>query len=143
LTGKDRASPAVDQDGKPIVGADGKPTVLITGSDGVASVPNLKTPQEICVIEVAPPPGFDQGFDPNAPASACGIVEAGATLALAVNNRPNVPIMVPAGDQPMSVGYGQVIDTRPPWAWLGFGAMLLMAGGLGGLAVRRRITGRR
>ncbi|MFC7612971.1 SpaA isopeptide-forming pilin-related protein [Actinokineospora soli] len=103
LTGADKKSPAVDQDGEPLVGPDGKPVVLVTGDDGSAAVENIRTPQEICVVEVAAPPGYDDAFDPKSPPSACGTVEPGDTLALKlanVPNKPTVPRTIPAGDDP-------------------------------------------
>ncbi len=146
LTAIDRTSPATGVDGKPLVGVDGKPTVLITGSDGTATVTNLKTPQEICIIEVASPSGFEERFDPAAPPSACGKVESGATLALTVANKPNlpnVPIKVPAGDRPVAAGYAPVVHLRPLWAMVTVGALLLVGAGLLGFGIRRRITSRR
>jgi hypothetical protein len=143
LTASDKVKPAKDQDGKELVGTDGKPTVLVTGTDGTVSVPNLQTPQEVCVIEVAPPAGFDKAFDPNAPPSACGTVSPGATLALTIANKPNapiVPVTVPAGDQPQPVAYGTVTRRSSPGMALG---VLVIAVGLGGFLVRRRITRRR
>jgi hypothetical protein len=143
LTASDKVAPAVDQDGKQLVGTDGKPTVLVTGADGTVSVPNLKTPQEVCVIEVSPPPGFDKAFDPNAPPSACGLLSPGTTLALTVANKPNapiVPVTVPAGDQPYPTAYGTVTRASNPGVALG---VLVVFAGLGGFLVRRRITGRR
>ena len=103
LTGADKKTPAVDQDGKPLAGPDGKPVVLVTGDDGTAVVENLRTPQEICVVEVAAPPGYDDAFDPKSPPSACGTVEPGDTLTLKlanVPNKPTVPRTIPAGDDP-------------------------------------------
>jgi hypothetical protein len=146
LTAADRTSPAVDVAGKPLVGTDGKPTVLITGSDGIASVANLKTPQEICVVEVAPARGFEERFDPAAPPFACGKVEAGDTLTLTVANKPNlpnVPIKVPAGDRPVAAGYAPVVHLRPLWAMVTVGALVLIGAGLLGFGIRRRITSRR
>lgn len=143
LTANDKVKPAKDQDGKELVGTDGKPTVLVTGADGTVSMPNLQTPQEVCVIEVAPPAGFDKAFDPNAPPSACGTVTPGATLALTIANKPNapiVPVTVPAGDQPQPVAYGTVTRRSSPGLALG---LLVIAVGLCGFLVRRRITRRR
>lgn len=103
VTGPDKTAPALDQDGKPLVGPDGKPVVLVTGADGTATVDNLRTPQRICVVEVAAPPGYDDAFDPANPPSACGAVEPGDTLTLKlanVPNKPTVPRTIPAGDDP-------------------------------------------
>ncbi|MFC5287188.1 collagen binding domain-containing protein [Actinokineospora guangxiensis] len=103
LTGADKTSPALDQDGEPLVGPDDKPVVLVTGEDGTAEVDNLRTPQEVCVVEVAAPPGYDDAFDPDNPPSACGVVEPGDTVTLKlanVPNKPTVPRTIPAGDEP-------------------------------------------
>jgi hypothetical protein len=146
LTAADKTTPAKGIDGKPLVGTDGKPTVLITGSDGTATVANLDTPQEICVIEVASPSGFEDSFDPNAPPTECGTVDAGATLALSVANKPNVPkvpIKVPAGDRPVAAGYAAVDSISPLWAVLAVGLLVLIGAGLLGLGIRRRMASRR
>jgi hypothetical protein len=139
LTGSDKTSPALDQNGKKLLGTDGTPSVLVTGADGTATVDNLQTPQDICLIEVSPPPGFDKNFDPAAPPSACGTVTPGATLALTITNKPNqVPIAVPAGDQPVALGYATVTQLH---GWETGAALIgaaLMIAGLAGLLLQRR-----
>jgi hypothetical protein len=141
VTGEDKVKPAEDQNGKPLVGADGKPSVVVTGPDGTAELPHLKIPQVICLLEVAAAPGFEQGFDPANPKSVCGKLEPGATLTLKLTNKPNVPtvpIKIPAGDQPQPVAHSTVLETRPPWAMIAIGGLVLVALGLTGFAVRRR-----
>ncbi|EWC59183.1 hypothetical protein UO65_5530 [Actinokineospora spheciospongiae] len=103
VTGPDKTAPAVGQDGKPLVGTDGAAVVVTTGADGTVEVPNLKTPQDVCVVEVAAAPGYEQSFNPAAPPASCGKLEPGKTLALALTNTPNtptVPHVIPAGDRP-------------------------------------------
>ncbi|RLK54505.1 SpaA isopeptide-forming pilin-related protein [Actinokineospora cianjurensis] len=134
VTGADKTTPAVGQDGKPLVGADGKPLVVVTGADGKAAVPNLRTPQEVCVTEVAAPPGYEQSFDPAKPPSACGKLEPGKTLELRLVNKPNVPTVpqtIPAGDGPTNAA--AVVDESGPSVGLlvALGALLLFAGGAG------------
>ncbi|WP_436491844.1 MSCRAMM family protein [Actinokineospora sp. HUAS TT18] len=140
ITGADKVAPAVGQDGKPLVGADGKPTVVVTGADGTVKVPDLKTPQDICVIEVAAPAGYEQAFDPAAPPSACGTVKPGETLALKLVNKPNVPTVpktIPAGDGP-AVATAAVASSGPSTGLLvGLGALVLLVAG-GSFAVARR-----
>jgi hypothetical protein len=144
LTGSDKTAPALDQSGKTILGTDGTPAVLVTGADGTATLDNLQTPQDICLVEVSPPPGFDKGFDPAAPPSACGTVTPGATLALAIANKPNqVPVTVPAGDQSVALGYATSSLLR---GWESLAALVgvaLMAGGLTGLLLHRRASRKR
>ncbi|WP_086819457.1 hypothetical protein [Allokutzneria sp. NRRL B-24872] len=103
VTAADKTSALEKQDGSKLVGADGKPAVLQTGQDGLVSIADLKTPQEACLIEVAPAPGYEEGFDPSAPPTVCGKLTPGATLALTLTNKPNtpkitVPKTIPAGD---------------------------------------------
>lgn len=140
-------SPAVRQDGSPLVGPDGQPAVVTTGEDGTATVPELRTPQEIRITEVAPARGYEEAFDPAAPPSVSGFVEPGATLALTLHNKantPTVPIRIPAGD-PVS-GKGETVEFRagteedPTSAALTGLAGLAFAGAAvgAGLAWRRR-----
>ncbi|KDN18430.1 MSCRAMM family protein [Amycolatopsis rifamycinica] len=139
ITGKDRTSAALGQDGKPLLGADGKPVIVTTdGKDGGVTVENLRAPQEICVVEASPPPGYTNAFDPKNPPSACGTVKPGETLALTVTNKPNeVPRAIPAGDQPVARAHG-VVETRYSVpGLLGLGLLVLLAAGLAGLAARR------
>ncbi|SDD02489.1 MSCRAMM family protein [Actinokineospora iranica] len=150
ITAADKTAPAVAQDGKPLVGEDTKPLVVVTGADGTADVPNLRTPQEICVTEVAAPPGYEQAFDPAAPPSACGNVEPGGTLAVKLVNKPNVPTVpqtIPAGDTPALAA--AVLDDGGPSTGLlvALSALLLLAAGTGATIVRRargpQVVGRR
>ncbi|EOD70042.1 SpaA isopeptide-forming pilin-related protein [Amycolatopsis vancoresmycina] len=139
ITGKDRTSAALGQDGKPLTGADGKPAVVTTdGKTGAVTVENLRAPQEICVVEASPPPGYTNAFDPQHPPSACGTVQPGETLALTVTNTANeVPRAIPAGDQPVALAQG-VIETRYSVPGLaGLGLLVLLAAGLAGVAARR------
>jgi hypothetical protein len=143
LTGKDKATPALGQDGKPLTGMDGKPAVLTTGADGVGTVENLRTPQEICIVEVSAPDGYGQGFDPRNPPSACGEVEPGETLALEIKNVPDqVPHTIPAGGEPLVVLRGETTAAPATGALAGMGALAVIASGLVGLIARRRLTRR-
>ncbi|MET8996303.1 hypothetical protein [Amycolatopsis sp. NPDC004169] len=139
ITGKDRTSAALGQDGKPLVGADGKPAVVTTdGKTGGVTVENLRAPQEICVVEASPPPGYTNAFDPNNPPSACGTVQPGETLALTVSNKPNeVPRAIPAGDQPVAQARGVVETSWSVPGLAGFGLLVLLTAGLIGVAARR------
>ncbi|CRK59468.1 hypothetical protein [Alloactinosynnema sp. L-07] len=141
ITAADKVAPAVGQDGKPLVGADGKPTVVVTGADGTVKVPELKTPQDICVIEVAAPAGYEQSFDPTAPPSVCGTVKPGDTLTLKLVNKPNVPTVpktIPAGDDP-GVATAAMDSGGPSTGLLvGLGALVLLAAGGSAAFVRRR-----
>ncbi|WP_158888617.1 MSCRAMM family protein [Amycolatopsis anabasis] len=144
LTGKDKTAPATGQDDKPLVGADGKPAVVTTsGEEGKASVENLRTPQEICVVEVSPPDGFGQSFDPKNPPAACGEVKPGETLALEIKNVPNeVPRTIPAGNQPPAIAHGVTRTSASTGALAGVGALALLGSATLGLVARRRF-GRR
>jgi hypothetical protein len=141
LTGEDRKSPALDQDDKPLLGADGTPAIVRTGDDGVAAVTNLRTPQTVCLIEIAAPVGYEQNFDRNSPPAACGNVTPGETVELSLTNVPNLPKTVPAGvDDPSitSVAQSQVMSRLNPVALAGAGGALLLVAGLVGLLWRRR-----
>ncbi|MGQ0840811.1 MSCRAMM family protein [Actinokineospora sp.] len=140
VTGADKTAPAVGQDGKALVGPDGKPVVVVTGADGTVAVPNLKTPQQVCVVEVAAPPGYEQAFDPAAPPSACGEVRPGGTLTLTVANKPNVPTVpqtIPAGDGTSAAA--AVLGGGPSTGLLvGLGALVLLASAGTAVLVRGR-----
>ncbi|MEV7092049.1 hypothetical protein AB0M80_04335 [Amycolatopsis sp. NPDC051045] len=139
ITGTDKTSPALGQDGKPLTGADGKPAVVTTdGKTGGVTVENLRAPQEICVVEASPPPGYTNAYDPKNPPSACGTVRPGETLALTVTNKPNeVPRAIPAGDQPVAQARG-VVETRYSVPGLaGLALLVLLGAGLTGFAARR------
>jgi hypothetical protein len=139
ITGKDKTSAALGQDGKPLTGADGNPAVVTTdGKTGTVTVEGLRAPQEICVVEASPPPGYTNAYDPQNPPSACGTVRPGETLALTVTNKPNeVPRAIPAGDQPVALAHG-VVETRYSGAGVaGLGLLVLLTAGLVGVAARR------
>ncbi|PPK70293.1 hypothetical protein V5P93_000830 [Actinokineospora auranticolor] len=140
LTAADKTAPAVGQDGKPLVGADGKPVVLVTGADGKATVPDLKTPQDVCVIEVAAPAGYEQAFNPQSPPTVCDRIKDGATLDLTVSNKPNVPKVpktIPAGDDPVNTAAVVGGDGPSTGLLLTLGALLLLATGVGTTLIRR------
>ncbi|SFW65197.1 MSCRAMM family protein [Amycolatopsis australiensis] len=143
ITGKDKASPALGQDGKPLTGADGKPAVVTTdGATGGVTVENLRAPQEICVVEASPPPGYTNAYDAQNPPSACGTVKPGETLALTVTNKPNeVPRAIPAGDQPVAQARGAVETSYSVPGLAGLGLLVLLGAGLAGFAARRASRG--
>ena len=147
VTAPDGQSPAKRQDDTALTGPEGTPVVLQTAADGTATVPDLRTPQEVCVIEVAPAKGYEEFFDPNAPPKVCGTVEAGQTLALALTNKPDkpvVPITIAAGSQGAGVVAKAAYTTEvPAGALVGFGGVVLIGATLVGLLVRRRATDRR
>jgi hypothetical protein len=142
VTAKDQTSPAVKQDDTPLVGTDGKPLVLQTGSDGTVAVPDLRTPQEICLVEVAAPKGYEEFFDPKAPPAACGTVAAGQTLALELVNKPNKPVVpstIPAGADGQTPVATASFDTQlRPGLMLGVGGLVLLGVALAGFLVWRR-----
>lgn len=152
VTGPDKSTPARRQDGTPLVGPDGKPAVVTTRQDGTASVPDLRTPQEVCVLETAPAKGYEQAFDPTKPPTTCGMLKAGQTLSLKLTNKantPTVPVRIPAGnpgplagetvDLPFSPAGG---DGGVPAGLLGLGALTLTGAAVGcGFALRRRAGG--
>ncbi|MDA3627340.1 hypothetical protein [Saccharopolyspora oryzae] len=132
-------SPAVRQDGTPLVGEDGQPAVVVTGDDGTAEIADLRTPQEIKIVEVKPAPGYEEAFDEANPPSVTGTVEGGRTLELSLVNKPNtptVPIRIPAGDPTPESGV--------PAGLLGLAGLtaVTVIGGTG-FALRRRIGARK
>ena len=141
LTTVDKASPVFGQDNQPLVDQEGKPVLLTTGADGAVSVPNLKTPQEVCLEETAAPAGYEQSFDPKAPPTACGLVRPGHTLELSLTNAPNLPKVIPAGlDDPSktAIATAGVVSVPNAGALAGIGAALLITAGLAGFLWRRR-----
>lgn len=146
VTGADKTTPAVKQDDSALTGPDGKPVVLQTGADGTATVPDLRTPQEICLVEVAASKGYEESFDPQAPPSVCGKVEPGQTLTLALTNKPNkpiVPITIPAGsDGAGVVATASFTSQVQPMGLIGFGGLVLIGTALVGVLFRRRATAR-
>lgn len=146
ITGPDGSTPAKRQDDTELTGPEGTPLVLQTGADGTAEVPDLRTPQEICVIEVAPIKGYEEFFDPNAPPKACGTVEPGKVLAATLENKPDkpvVPITIHAGSEGSGVVAKAAYTTElSTGALVGFGGIVLVGAALLGLVVRRRATAR-
>ncbi|MFE9743503.1 collagen binding domain-containing protein [Saccharothrix saharensis] len=146
VTGPDGKA-AKRQDDSELTGPEGTPLVLQTSADGTAEVPDLRTPQEVCLVEVAPAKGYEEFFDPNAPPKVCGTVEAGQTLALALTNKPDkpvVPITIPAGSEGAGVVAKAAFTTEvSTGALVGFGGVVLIGATLVGLLVRRRATARR
>jgi hypothetical protein len=113
--------------------------VVQTGVDGTATVSDLRTPQDVCLVETAAPPGYEQSFDPNNPPSACGTVAPGATLALTLTNVPNkVPVSIPAGGAPTMTAMGVVVTEPAPTALITFGGLLAIGAGVAGSAYARR-----
>lgn len=140
VTATDKTGSAAKQDGSPLNGADGKPLVVTTGADGTATVDGLRTPQDICVVEVAAPAGYDENFNASSPPSACGSVKPGDTLALKIANTPNtptVPIQIPAGGSPM-VADAATVTALDPGALAAVGGLVVVALGGVGLLLRRR-----
>ncbi|WP_370968625.1 collagen binding domain-containing protein [Amycolatopsis sp. cg9] len=139
ITGADKKSAALGADGKPLTGADGKPAVVTTdGATGGVVVENLRAPQEICVVEASPPPGYTNAYDPASPPSACGTVKPGETLALTVSNKPNeVPRAIPAGDAPVAMMRGTVETSYSGLGLAGIGLLVLVGAGLAAFAARR------
>ncbi len=142
ITAKDQSSPAKKQDDSDLVGTDGKPIVLQTGADGTVEVPGLRTPQEICLVEVAAPKGYEEFFDPKAPPASCGTVAAGQTLALELVNKPNKPVVpstIPAGQDGSTPVATASFDTQlRPGLMLAVGGLVLLGGALAGFLVWRR-----
>ncbi len=144
LTGADHKSAALRADGKPLTGSDGTPLVLTTGADGTATADGLSTPQQVCLIETTPPPGYDQAFDPASPPTVCGALVAGGTLKLALTNVPNrVPVAINAGGPPTMTAMTTVLSQPAPAALVGFGGLLVIAAGGTGLVTARRASRRR
>lgn len=141
LTGPDKKNPALAADGKPLTGSDGKPIVLTTGVNGTATETGLHTPQDACFIETAPPPGYDQAFDPKAPPTICGELVPGSTLKLSLTNVPNkVPVAIPAGGPPTLTATSAVLHRPAPAALVLFGGLLVIAAGCVGLVTLRRAS---
>ena len=140
ITGSDKTTAAVKQDGTPLNGSDGKPLVVTTAADGTATVDGLRTPQDICLIEIAAPTGYDQNYNASSPPTVCGSVQAGQTLALTLTNKPNtptVPIHINSGNAPMTANAAVETELNPG-ALAGLGAAVLIALGGVGLVLRRR-----
>ncbi|WP_433268397.1 SpaA isopeptide-forming pilin-related protein [Actinosynnema sp. CS-041913] len=146
ITGPDGVTPALRQDDAKVTGPDGNPIVLQSGEDGTATVSDLRTPQEVCVVEVAAAKGYEEHFDPAAPPKACGKVEPGQTLALALTNKPNkpiVPIAIHAGaDGAGVVAKASFSTTLNTGALIGFGGVVLLGAVLVGFVARRRAAAR-
>ncbi|WP_425563719.1 Ig-like domain-containing protein [Prauserella halophila] len=140
LTAGDEESPAEGDDGEPLVGEDGNPTVVTTeGDGGVATVDELQAPQRICVIEVSPPNGYADAFDPDDPPSACGKVKPDGTLALTISNEADqVPTVIPAGEQGQPMAQSPTTTATPTGALVGMGGLALAIAVAAGLLVRRR-----
>ncbi|GAA3855853.1 hypothetical protein GCM10022243_21490 [Saccharothrix violaceirubra] len=146
FTAGDGVSPAIGQDDRPLVGADDKPVVIQTADDGSITVPEVRTPQEVCVVEVAAPRGYEEDFDPNAPPKVCTTAQPGQKVDLALRNKPNkpiVPLKIPAGvDGSGVVATGASTTRTDAGALIGYGGGVLVAGVLLGAWVRRRATAR-
>lgn len=141
LTGADKSSAALKPDGTPATGPDGKPLSGQTGINGTFSVTGLKTPQQVCIVETAAPPGYEQAFNPTAPPSVCGTINPGETLQLILTNVPNkIPTAIPAGGPPPRMtAMGTTYSSVNPIVVAGLGALLVLGAGLiGTIALFRR-----
>ncbi|MEY7973111.1 hypothetical protein AB8O38_14040 [Saccharomonospora xinjiangensis] len=144
LTAEDKSSPAVGSDGAELVGSDGKPIVVTTeGTEGTVTIENLRTPQTVCVIEVKPPNGYTQAFDPKNPPTACGELEPGGTLELRIANvADEVPRTIPAGSK-TTVSQAATTSGAPVGALVALGALALAVSALVGWLARKRIIRQR
>jgi hypothetical protein len=144
ITGEDRTSPALAADGTELVGEDGKPLVVTTeGADGVVTVENLRTPQTVCLIEVSPPNGYADAFDPDDPPTACGELNPGETLELRITNvADEVPRTIPAGAE-RTVAQAATTSGAPVSALLTLGGLALAVAALAGWLARKRILRQR
>jgi len=140
ITGEDEKAPAVGDDGEPLKGQDGKPAVVTTeGEAGVAKIDDLQAPQKICVVEVSPPNGYVDAFDPDNPPSACGEVSPGETLTLTIDNKPDeVPKVIPAGEQGPPVAQSATTTSTPVGALAGLGGLAVLVAVAAGVLVHRR-----
>lgn len=139
ITGADKKAAATGQDGKALNGPDGQPVVVTTSGDtGAVTVDNLLAPQDVCVVEVSPPPGYENAFDAKNPPSVCGSLKPGDTLALTLVNKPNeVPHAIPAGDKPVAMAKGAVDTSYSLPGLIGLGVLALVGSALVGFAARR------
>lgn len=144
VTAEDRTSPAVATDGTELVGPDGKPLVVTTeGDDGAVTIENLRTPQTVCLVEVSPPNGYADAFDPENPPTACGELGPGETLELRIANvADEVPRTIPAGEQ-RTVAQAATTSGAPVGALVGFGALALAVAALVGWIARKRVLRQR
>ncbi|EHR63067.1 SpaA isopeptide-forming pilin-related protein [Saccharomonospora cyanea] len=144
LTAEDKSSPAVASDGGELVGDDGKPLVVTTeGTDGVVTIENLRTPQKVCVIEVRPPNGYTDAFDPENPPTACGELRPGETLELRIANVANeVPRTIPAGAR-TATAQAATTTGAPVGALVALGVLALAVSALVGWVARKRIVRQR
>lgn len=140
VTAGDKESAAKGDDGEPLIGEDGKPAVVTTeGAGGVATVDGLRAPQRICVIEVSPPNGYTDAFDPDDPPSACGKVQPGGTLELTISNEADqVPTVIPAGEQGQPMAQSPTTTATPTGALIGLGGLAVAVAAAGGFLARRR-----
>lgn len=130
-------SPALRQDGGELLDSDGEPLVVTTGRDGTVELGDLRTPQEIKIVEVTPAPGYEEAFDEAAPPETTGVVQPGSTLRLRLDNAPNtptVPIRIPAGG-PEAAGTGGGVPA--------LGVLALTSAATAGWALRRYAAGER
>ncbi|EIF00422.1 MSCRAMM family protein [Saccharomonospora glauca] len=144
LTAEDKSSPAISSDGEELVGSDGEPLVVTTeGAEGVVTIENLRTPQKVCVIEVRPPNGYTDAFDPENPPTACGELRPGETLELRIANVANeVPRTIPAGAQ-TTTAQAATTTGAPVGALVALGGLALAVSALVGWLVRKRVLRQR
>lgn len=140
ITAGDKESAAKNDGGQPLVGENGKPAVVTTeGRDGLATVDELRAPQQICIIEVSPPNGYTDAFDPDNPPAACGKVSPGGTLELTISNKADrVPTVIPAGEQGQPMAQSPTTTSTPTGALVGMGALAVAVAVASGLLLRRR-----
>lgn len=152
VTGKDKKSPAIGQDEKPLTDDKGKPIVVTTaGRAGTAELADLRTPQTVCLVEVSPPTGYEDGFDTKKHPSACGEVQPGDVLKLALTNaanappqkKPEVPHVIPAGSEPTTMATAGTVTQPSAGGLAGLGALALAGSGLIGFLAHRRRGGSR
>ncbi len=104
---------------------------------------NLDAPQEVCVVEVSPPNGYADAFDPRDPPSACGTVEPGQTLELRVTNVADaVPVVIPAGQDGAPVVHSATTSSAPAGAVAGLGVLAVLVSAVVGTVARKRFAER-
>jgi hypothetical protein len=139
LTGKDKTTAALGRQSEPLLGTDGAPVVLTTEGDQGRAAGEVQAPQQVCLVEVGPPPGTTRPSTALTRLPPAARSKRGATLTLTLTNTRTryPPPSRQAGAHPPPY-CTRIVSSTSLLSFLTLGGLALAGSALVGLLARRR-----